>query len=100
LGTITPFVSNRFHKEIGQDGGNRATDPGYCGGSFKAGKRFHDGINRQALAGTVRRAWRRKGKFPDLGRKMFQCDIENGSRSLPNRGTYRNLWNVLPPHLS
>jgi hypothetical protein len=38
VGTFTPFVTITFHKEIGQDGGNRETDPGYCGGSFKAGK--------------------------------------------------------------
>jgi hypothetical protein len=100
LGTFTPFVTITFHKEIGQDGGNRATDPGYCGGSFKAEKRFHTGINRQALAGMAWRTWRRKGKFRHLGGKMFPLDLGSGSVSPPYRNNGRQLWNIFPGHPS
>jgi hypothetical protein len=39
LGTVTPVLSQRFHGEIGQDGGKRASYPGYSVGLLMATKR-------------------------------------------------------------
>jgi hypothetical protein len=94
------FVTNTFRREIGQEGGNQASDPGYCGGSFMAAKLCALGAARQRLAGSPQGRARPKAEAAGLGGKMFRDYLSFGINALRFPGIDYNLWKVLPRFFS
>jgi hypothetical protein len=67
----------RFRGEIGQDGGKRASYPGYSSGSFMATKRTRTKITGQTVAKGRERRRRQKAQQAGMSGKMFQiCSVQ------------------------
>jgi hypothetical protein len=83
LAADTPvLIAKRCRCEIGQDGGKRASYPGYCVGSFMAGKRFARMLPARGLAGAAMSDRREKGGAVGVSGKMF-CPYPFGGGDAP-----------------